>query len=55
MSWKGTKFEWSQEKSEKVEKKYKDFISNKLKRIKRDSMRDIRMKLNQFIEFNKEK
>jgi hypothetical protein len=39
LSGKGNKFEWSQEKIEKSEKKYKDFINLKLKKMKKDPIR----------------
>ena len=49
ISGKESSFEWSQEKIEKVEKKYKDFIIGKLKRFKKDSNKEVKNKLAQFI------
>ena len=47
LSGKGSKFEWTSEKIEKTEKKFKDFINSRLKRVKKDSIREIRSRLTQ--------
>ena len=39
LSGKGSKFEWTSEKIEKTEKKFKDVINSRLKRVKKDSIR----------------
>jgi hypothetical protein len=48
LSGRGAKFEWAQEKTEKIEKKYKDYIATKWRKMQKDSLRDIRTKLLHF-------